>query len=787
MFEKINFRKILDISIIFLLFITIFKRGGFYKSDVLSVNLVITAIGITYFCITSIDRKKSIVNITSIFLFLLGIAYFLPILFKNFSDMSDSIFEMIRYFNLYIIYKIVNESNDKKIYQNGIVIVTLIECIIGIDGIGSRVFSNILKLFNTGYLEKDFTRISGTIQYANVFAILCAISLLILVFKLVKRENIYINATCLSFIFSVLLLTESRAVTILFVIFLVCYMISCVIKKRENLKKASIVIFFNLIIGVILTAIIYNFCMHSFSIYIVSIIAILGTLLVNYIFDKYSVNILRLVNIKICVSSFIILFLLYIVLALNIDTSIYISDNTNNIEVTRNIYHIDQGSINNIKFKVDENSSDSKYRIKLFEVLNDLEVIELREVGYFSTSTGVFDIDFMLDENAKYLKISIECEEGSITLNNMYVNGDKIKLNYLLIPSSVIYKIQDILNGSTSITDRYEFSKDAISIITSSVKNFIIGIGGEGFKNTYELYQTKKYISSEVHNSFLQIFVESGIIGFICITFGVIYTIIRSNNKENRLLILLFVIHLLIDLELSYFSMIYLFGVLLAMCDTKDNVKLKIKEARYNNIVVVPILLIIFIILFKSNIAYGINVSKNNSNDILKQKEIVKTLEKKVSLDSVDVSYRTNLNEGYDKYLKLLLNEYSIEKKYDLKDEIDYVVSSIKSNLDIMRRNSKYNKYVISNICNTYFDNFYYFTLIEYPLDNEIGYEKYLNFILSNLNELEKHKYNEVAMNEVKELYNDYYIKLKEKNKEINSIKIQEFINILEEKIKIFE
>lgn len=782
MFEKINFRKILDISIIVLLFITIFKRGGFYKSDVLLVNLVITAIGITYFGITSIDRKKSVINIVSTFLFLLGIAYFLPILFENFSDMSDSIFEMIRYFNLYIIYKIVNESNDKKIYQNGILIVTLIECIIGIDGIGSRIFSSILKLFNTGYLEKDFTRISGTIQYANVFAILCAISLLILVFKLVKGEKKYITATCFTFIFSVLLLTESRSVTILFVIFLVGYIISCVIEKRKNLKKSSIIIFLNIIISIIFSSIIYNFCMYNFSIYIVSIAITVCILFINYIFDKYGISILKMVNIKFCLTLFIVLFLLYVVFAVNIDTPIYMIDSTRKIEVTRNIYNIEKDSINNIKFKVDENSIDSKYRVELFEVFDNLEVIKIREVGYFSTSTGMFDIDFNVDENVKYLKINILCEEGSISLKDMYINGNKIKLNYLLIPSSIVYKIQDILNGSTSITDRYEFLKDAISITTSSVKNFLIGIGGEGFKNTYEIYQTKKYVSSEVHNSFLQIFVESGVVGFSCIIFVVLYKVIKCSDNENKMLLLLFVLHSFIDLEFSYFSMIYLFGILLAICDSKDELCIKLKFVNYNYIIVIPTLVIMFVILFKASLAYGINVSENDKSDISKQKEVIKTLETKVLLDNFDINYRTKLNEEYEKYLKLLLDDNLINK-----DETVYVITSIKNNADTMLKNSKYNKYVIANVCNLYFDNFYYFSLVEYPQNKDIGYQKYLNFILNNLNELEKHKYNEIAISGVEKLYNDYYIKLKDKNKELNSIKIQEFINILEEKIKIFQ
>lgn len=784
MLKKINFRKVLDISIIILLFLTCFKRGGFYKSDVLCINLLITAIGIIYFCITSINRKKSIVSITSIFLFLLGISYFLSILLNNSADMSDSIFEMIRYFNLYIIYKLVNESDNPKIYQNGILTVTLIECVIGIDGIGNRFFSNILKLFNTGYLEKDFTRISSTIQYANVFAMLCAISLLILVFKLVKNDGkSYINKTLFTFIFSVLILTESRAVICIFIAFLLYYIISSLRKKKENTKEISIAIFLNVVISIIFSTIIYNFCMYNFSIYIVSFIAILLILGINYICSKYSENIVKLVNVKLCSIFVVVISLIYIVVALIIDTPIHMSDDMGYIEVTRNIYNVKSGDINNIKFKVEENENDSKYRIKLFEILNNLELIELREVGYFSTSTGTFDIDFELDENVKYIKISINCEEGNITLKDMKVNEENVKLNYLLIPSSLVYKVQDILNGSTSVTDRVDYLKDSIKIITASTKNFFIGVGGEGFKNTYELYQTKKYVSTEVHNSYLQIFVESGLIGFICIFVAIIYTFIKSSNKENKLLLLMFVIHSFIDLELSYFSMIFTFAILLAMCMDKD--KLKLKKIKYSYVFVLPALFVIFVILFKANIAYGINIQKNTSNDIYTQKEIIKTLEKRVLLDKYDINYRNELNEEYEKYLKMLLNKYTDSKNNNLKDEIRYVIISIKNNADTMLKNSRYNKYVIVNVCNTYFNNFYYFSYVYYPSNLEQGYEKYLDFILFNLTELEKHKYNEVSKNALNNLYSDYYLKLEEKNKSINSLIIQNFVNRLKEKRSI--
>ena len=779
MIKKINLKKMLDIFIVILLFFTCIKKGGFYKNDVLTINLIITAIGIIYLAITTINDKKSVVSIASIFSLLLAISYFLPILFDNYADMSDSIFEMVRYFNLYIVYKIVSESDNKKIYEKGIVVITLIECIIGIDGIGNRYLAGLLNFFKSGYLSKDFTRISGTIQYANVFAMLCAISLFILLFKVMKKNKYnFINASCFYFILTSLILTQSRAVMAIFIVFLVYYIISSYIKRKENIKEAIITLVFNFIFSIICATLIYNFAMCNGKIYVVTAIMLFINVLLNILLYKYN-KVVDLINIKKLSIALISGIIVYFIIAINIDVPLYISSSNEN-SVSKNIYNEIRNGENNIKFKVDENEIDTRYKIKFIQVLNNLEVIEIKEVGYFSSSTGSFDFNFELDEDVKYINMVIECEKGNITLKDMELNGNKVKLNYLLIPSSIIEKAEDFLNGTTSISDRITFSKDAIKIITASIKNFVLGTGGEGFKNTYELYQSQKYISTEVHNSFLQIFVESGIIGFSCILVIILYTLIKCKDKEKRLLLLFFIIHSLVDLELSYFSMIFLFGILLGLCANKEEFKIKISNFLYVPIILV--LVVIFYIVFKANLAYSIKIQENTGSSMDKEASIIKNLEKRVMLDKYDVNYRIELNKEYEKYLKLLVKEYSNSKDKVLEEEIKNVISNIKINADIMMKNSKNNKYVIINVSNTYFNNLFYFTKLYYQEDTESGYEEYMNYIINNVESLKNHKYNEVAINEVNELYESYYLELKEKNKSINSLKIQDFIDILKEK-----
>lgn len=217
----------------------------------------------------------------------MGIAYTLPIIFKQSSDLSDSIFEMIRYFDMYLIYRIVRNSKYKKIYVNGIILVTLMQCLIGIDGIGNRYLASTLSKINSGFLEKDFTRMSGTIQYANVFALLCAISILLIWFQLKKRETVaiyqkIINGFLLFLFHASLILSESRAVIVLLYCSLI---IDFIVKKKKEVEYHSNILFCNIFFSLVYTALVYNFALANGKIYVITGTAYLVVLITNKILD----------------------------------------------------------------------------------------------------------------------------------------------------------------------------------------------------------------------------------------------------------------------------------------------------------------------------------------------------------------------------------------------------------------------------------------------------------------------------------------------------------------------
>ena len=178
--NKLTIKVILDYILIILLLILSLSKAGFYKSDILIFSVVLSIIGFIRIAVdifTIIKTKSYKFDIIETLLLLLSLTYILPILFKNYADLISSIFESIRYFNLFLVYYIVKRTENPKLFINTIIGIALIQCVLSIDMVGNRYLENILKSIGSGYLDRDFNRMSGTIQYANTLAILCLISI----------------------------------------------------------------------------------------------------------------------------------------------------------------------------------------------------------------------------------------------------------------------------------------------------------------------------------------------------------------------------------------------------------------------------------------------------------------------------------------------------------------------------------------------------------------------------------------------------------------------------------
>lgn len=764
--------NIFDYILVVLLIILSLLKGGFYKSDIIMVSIGISIIAFLYTLFNLfklLKEKKYKIDIISILLLILSFCYLLPIIFSNYADLNSSIFEAIRYFNLYFVYNIVKKTKNKKLYIYTIIGITLLQCILSIDGVGNRYLENILTNFGSGYLDRDFTRMSGTLQYANVLAIFCLISL-VLIFHFIQNENklhIYILLYITLFILtSTLVLTGSRAVFLLCIFSII---ISFCIKNKETYKNIFMYIPMLVLIGVY-TSLMYKNMLSSkvyfifFVFILLSIVIAVVTYKVYYIYVKKYKEKLK-INKKYAIISFFILVIIYFIISFSFSKPITIDANdniTSRVVILNNLINGD----NTIKFQAISNEDDTRYKLKLNSVDNKNCEKNIKEFNYFDNTSGIFEYKFNLDDNIKYLKLYVECEKGKMTLNNVYLNNTRQKLDYIFIPNEIVYRFKDLFTGSTSTFDRINYYIDAIKIICKSVPNFILGTGGEGFNNIYEQVKTKEYNSTEVHSSFLQIFVESGFIGFLVIILILIYSLIKTKNSYIKFAYILLIIHSFIDLNFSYMLIILVFGILLSILDYNKNIEI-------NNIVIGCLLIIISLLLtlfvliisLRSIFAMYISIPKYDEENVnlSYQVEVVNKNEKRVMLDPYEYNYRKELDKEYNIYLNLLYEELEHETDIDkiniFNNEIKNVLDNIVLNADRICKNSKYNRNRIMYACSIYFKNIDNLSKVYYTDKLDYGYEVYMNFINQKLNYLNELYINNSEIKEkidvVKKEYND--------------------------------
>lgn len=145
-----------------------------------------------------------------------------------------------------------------------------------------------------------------------------------------------------------------------------------------------------------------------------------------------------------------------------------------------------------------------------------------------------------------------------------------------LIPDNIIERFARIGLEDKNISIRLTFDKDALKLIS---KNWLFGTGGGSWQVLYYAVQEYFYISRAVHNHFLEIFVESGILGFISFTsivllsvYYMVSALVKAKEPKPRIYLagiftgfIALVIHSTFDFDLSYVSLGFLFWAMVVM------------------------------------------------------------------------------------------------------------------------------------------------------------------------------------------------------------------------------
>ncbi|KKM10745.1 hypothetical protein SY88_11665 [Clostridiales bacterium PH28_bin88] len=145
----------------------------------------------------------------------------------------------------------------------------------------------------------------------------------------------------------------------------------------------------------------------------------------------------------------------------------------------------------------------------------------------------------LLIERVKFGKIIVAIGLVAVFVAGIAVTGSRIDLKaegtlaQKVLPKQVLARIQDISLETKSSQDRIYWTKDALRILK---QNPVVGLGGGAWEATYRSYQGYQYNSTQVHNDWVQLWLEVGTIGlllFIGVWLLTLYTGWRNYRRGS--------------------------------------------------------------------------------------------------------------------------------------------------------------------------------------------------------------------------------------------------------------
>jgi O-antigen ligase/Tfp pilus assembly protein PilF len=226
------------------------------------------------------------------------------------------------------------------------------------------------------------------------------------------------------------------------------------------------------------------------------------------------------------------------------------------------------------------------------------------------------------------------------------------------LPEVLAERLSGFSLGERNVQERFVFYGDALKIIRDYP---VLGLGGQGWKSRYFQYQSYGYATTEVHNHFLQVWVETGILGFLLfvgIWGSLIYALpgLRRTEEESGKVLavgatcgaLVVVFHSLLDFNLSL-GALGIFTFALAGAVRSMLPKREVMWRPYRGMAALAVagaLLAGVFSLYLGHSAFNRGVARVRVGDISGG---IKFLEQAVRYDRFDPEIRVFLAEAYEK------------------------------------------------------------------------------------------------------------------------------------------
>lgn len=686
--DEIKHRNIANNIFIFILMgliiLSFLLVGSDINYNVIYLNISIIIINIIFvFYILFIKKKKIELKKIELLLFLFCFSTCIPLLSKKYYSLNDTLILIIKTFSAFDFYIIISyeiRTNSKTKWINNVLIFCgVFLFIFGIDEQFSGIIMRILYKANVPAIVNPENRMISSIGYANSFAIIMAILFLISFSNIKIKKEIYSG---FSFIFfSGLLLSFSRTTILEFLILLILIFLL----KRNKRRIYYFYIFFNIMIVSLFYLKIYEIALEYkryIPLLLITIILFILTILLSFLIRFY---IKKLFKIK---RKYYVILLLIITLAcfgiasydLKNDIPLKIfNNNSTSSDVKYKVYNIYGEKEYVLKFNIEAKclkSNKNNYKIIILEENKYYDRIGEHEIN-FGNFSGEKEIKITTNKDTIDFAILFESinedTQNGLQTNSLYINNEKYALNYKILPVKLVKRIENFFLGNKSISERATYDKDGLKIIKN---NFLFGCGGNGWKYTYKNYQSYNYYTSEMHNFYLDVFIENGIIGALLFYLIIVYLIINFiiKMKKHKLTIydyimLLLNIHIFTEFDMSFYCIIQLWFTIFALINLSSNNEKTIIIKKQLPIIIFIVKIIMTIILF-SYYFYIVNYEnelqsskrKNLYNENVKISNLIEyyNMEKddnKLDLDLGIFNFREISDENIKSLYKIISNQ----------------------------------------------------------------------------------------------------------------------------------
>lgn len=237
-----------------------------------------------------------------------------------------------------------------------------------------------------------------------------------------------------------------------------------------------------------------------------------------------------------------------------------------------------------------------------------------------------------------------------------------------LMPSHLISSIRNISLTDRNVQERFVFWQDAFKVVK---EHPVFGLGGGAFEETNRRYQSYFYSSTQAHNHYVQMWTEVGTVGLIIfLSLWVFYKLLvlrlwwRQKNRETKLLVWSMYgtaatlgLHAFLDFDLSLSSITIVLFAMLGLTRGVD--RYTFNEYKYRTyeklapvkwvyqaaVLGVSAVIIIYMSMLNLSVSHATAGSKAFNAKDYKQAQVA--FEKALSLDRLNVDYRTDLSKVY--------------------------------------------------------------------------------------------------------------------------------------------